>query len=44
MKLPEMPVLCRELSAPPDFFMAKYRSRPYLRSDAIGAQRPIAML
>src|SRR6516162_7410413 len=37
MTFPVMPHLCRELSAPPDFFMAKSRSRPYLRS-AIGAQ------
>src|SRR6516164_6502973 len=39
MTFPVMPHLCRELSAPPDFFMAKSRSRPYLRS-AIGAQPP----
>src|SRR5215470_16372723 len=37
MTFPVMPHLCRELGAPPDFFMAKSRSRPYLRS-AIGAQ------
>ena len=37
MTFPVMPHLCRELSAPPDFFMAKSRARPYLRS-AIGAQ------
>jgi len=31
MTFPVMPHPRRELSAPPDFFMAKSRSRPYLR-------------
>src|SRR6516164_8266509 len=41
MTFPVMPHPRRELSAPPDFFMAKSRSRPYLRL-AIGAQTSAA--
>jgi hypothetical protein len=44
MTLPEIPHLRRELSVPPDFFMAKSRSRLYLRSVLIGAEpQPHAM-